>query len=130
MRVKIGIDLVAVASVEESARRHAGHYLDRVYTAHELDDCTAPGAGPDPARLAARFAAKEATLKVLADRDDAIPWRAIGVRRDAHGVPSLELTGAAASKAREQGIEDLALSMTHEGPFAAAVVVATLTGSR
>jgi holo-[acyl-carrier protein] synthase len=127
MRVKIGLDLVAVASVAESIDRHAASYLERVFTSEELDDCTGPGAAaPDPARLAARFAAKEATLKVLAGRDDAIPWQSIGVRRGDDGAPSLELTGAAACAARERGIEELNLSMTHEGPFAAAVVVATL----
>src|SRR5580698_5526101 len=105
MRVKIGIDLVAVASVEESARHHAARYLERVYTARELDDCASPDAAPDPARLAARFAAKEATLKVLRSGDDAVPWRAIEVRRDSHGSPSVELSGVAATMADEQGIE-------------------------
>ena len=42
--------------------RHGQRYLARVYTDQELLDC-----GTDPGALAARFAAKEATIKALGD---------------------------------------------------------------
>jgi holo-[acyl-carrier protein] synthase len=128
--LKVGIDLVSVDQVEESIRVHAGRYLRRVYTERELHDCTTPDGAPDPQGLAARFAAKEATLKVLRSADEAVPWRTIGVRSGTHGAPAIELGGAAARQARRRGVESLAGCHAHEGPFAAAIVVANVREGR
>lgn len=123
MPVRVGMDLVSVASVEESLSLHAERYLERVFTPREVADCSPSGA-PEPERLAARFAAKEAALKVLRPADVGVPWRAIEVRRDAGGWVELELSGAAATLAREAGVTELAVSLTHEAGTAAAVVIA------
>ena len=64
MAVRVGIDLVSVQAVQDSLRAHPQAYLARVYTDREVTDCRTAD-GVDPERLAARFAAKEATLKVL-----------------------------------------------------------------
>jgi holo-[acyl-carrier protein] synthase len=126
MSLKVGIDLVAVETVEASIRSHADSYLERIYTPQELLDCRTGDGQADATRLAARFAAKEALLKALRAADESVPWNAIGVVGDAHGAPRLELTGAAAALAQERGIEDLDVSLTHEGPFAAAIVMVRL----
>jgi holo-[acyl-carrier protein] synthase len=123
MALRVGIDLVSVSAVRESISEHGDHYLTRVYSEREVHDCTT-SAGLDAERLAARFAAKEATLKVLRPGDVGIPWPAIEVLRDPDGWVGLELAGAAAKLAAEAGITELELSITHEGGFAAAVVVA------
>jgi holo-[acyl-carrier protein] synthase len=128
--LRVGIDLMSVDAVEESIRVHAGRYLRRVYTSRELRDCANSAGAPDARRLAARFAAKEAALKVLRAGDEAVPWRSIGVRADRFGRPSLELTGAAGALAARRGVEALDVSLTHDGPFAAAVVVARMRGER
>jgi holo-[acyl-carrier protein] synthase len=125
MPVRVGIDLVSVASIEESIKAHADHYLKRVYTATELDDCRVDGS-VDAERLAGRFAAKEATMKTLRPPDDeAVPWSSIEVRREASGWVEVALSGPAAELAERAGIADMAVSLTHERGFAAAVVVAT-----
>lgn len=116
----MGIDLVAVADVEESIARHGSRYLDRVYTSAEVDDCRHDGR-VDPVRLAARFAAKEATVKVLQTE---VPWPSIEVRRQPSGAVELALAGAAADVAGASGLRDFALSVTHEAGLASAVVVA------
>jgi holo-[acyl-carrier protein] synthase len=115
---RIGVDLVDVGEVEESLRVHAERYLARVYTDAERRDC-----GTRAECLAARFAAKEATMKVLGRADEALDWRSIGVRVDARGRPSLELTGAALDLARRRGITRLSVDLTSERSLAAAVVV-------
>jgi holo-[acyl-carrier protein] synthase len=115
--------LVAVDTVRESIRVHADHYLKRVYTLRELDDCLTPQ-GIDPERLAGRFAAKEATLKVLRPHNEAIPLNTIEVCRDPSGWVELELSGPAAALAGAAGVEQLSLSIAHESGFATAVVVA------
>jgi holo-[acyl-carrier protein] synthase len=129
MPMRVGIDLVSVKDVRESMREHGEHYLRRVYTERELRDCKTAG-HLDPQRLAARFAAKEATLKVLRPDQEAVPWQAIEVIRDPAGWVELRLSGSAAALARAAGLDELALSITHEGDFASAVVCAHRTPPR
>jgi holo-[acyl-carrier protein] synthase len=124
--IRVGIDLVAAESVEASlGAAHGERYLERVYTAREIEDCRTP-AGIDPERLAARFAAKEATLKVLPAGNEGLALTAIEVRREPSGRVHVELSGRAAQLATEAGVAELSASLTHEGGFAAAVVVAEL----
>lgn len=130
MAIRVGIDLAAADAVAESlAGPHAEHYLERVYTPREVDDCRDPEGRIEPARLAARFAAKEATIKALPGGGEGIALTGIEVRRDpSSGEVSLELAGRAAELAAEAGVEGLALSITHEGDYAAASVVAEMRG--
>ncbi len=121
--MRVGIDLVSVDTVTESIRNHGERYLKRIYTDTELHDCQG-AVGPTPERLAARFAAKEATLKVLRPADESIPWRDIEVVRHPSGWVELKLSGRAAVLAAAQGLGDLALSMSHEAGYATAVVAA------
>ena len=123
MSLRVGIDLVSVGDVEASLARHGEHYLRRVYTGREVDDCRdADGVAAE--RLAARFAAKEAAMKALRVRDEAIPWNSIEVRRDPAGWTELVLHDAAAELASARGIAELAVSLTHEAGYASAVVIA------
>jgi holo-[acyl-carrier protein] synthase len=119
MATRVGIDLVCIDEIQHALEVHGCHYLDRVFTNQEQREC-----GRNARRLAARFAAKEATMKALDCGNEAIPWRSIGVHRSASGRLLLELTGAAAELARRLGIEELSVSLTHEGSSAAAIVLA------
>jgi len=123
--VRAGIDLVSVEAVRESLGTHGRHYLDRVYTEREVQDCTGPG-GVDPERLAARFAAKEAALKVLRPGDVGLSLSEIELRRSPEGWVDLELSGPAAEIAVATGLSDFSVSITHEGGFASAVVIANV----
>jgi len=127
--VRVGVDLCLVADVAESLCRFGDRYRQRVYTDGELEYCSAKPA-LEAQRLAARFAAKEATVKVLRPSGWWPEWRTIDVRRHADGWCELHLAGAAATLAAERGIAALSVSLTHEGPFAAAVVVAQLHRTR
>ena len=128
MPIRVGIDLVSVEAVAESIREHGDRYLQRVYTEAELRDCQG-AQGVAAERLAARFAAKEAALKVLRPSDEAIPWREIEVVRDPAGWVELELNGRALISARDQGLDDFAVSVSHEADYATAIVVARQTGA-
>jgi holo-[acyl-carrier protein] synthase len=123
MAIRIGIDLVSVEGVRESIREHGDRYLRRIYTDTELADCSSAD-GVAPERLAARFAAKEATLKVLCPQDEAVPWKLMRIVRHGAGSVEVELSGRAAHLASEAGLHNFAVSITHEGGFASAVVVA------
>jgi holo-[acyl-carrier protein] synthase len=122
--MRVGIDLVCVDAVQESIATHAERYLRRIYTDREIDDCTS-AQGVDPRRLAARFAAKEATIKALRAGYAGISWRTIEVLRNTDGSVELELSGPAADLAVESGLTAFALSITHDGEYASAVVVAS-----
>lgn len=121
--IRVGTDVVAVHQVAESVTRFGSRYLERVYTEHELNSCVG---SPEvrAASLAARFAAKEATIKVLRPIGHQPDWRSVEVRRHSEGWCTMALLGHAAALADEAGIADLAVSLTHEGDVAAAVVVA------
>ena len=79
----------------------------------------------DPApRLAARFAAKEATMKALGVGLGAFKFHDVEVVRASSGKPSLKLSGAAAELAASNEVTALHLSITHTDRTAEAVVVA------
>jgi holo-[acyl-carrier protein] synthase len=120
--VRVGTDLVRVAAIAEAIAEHGDRYLRRLFTERELADC----AGATE-RLAARYAAKEATLKVLRPGpEDSVPWTAIEVVRNPAGWVELSLTGRAAELAAVTDLGRFAVSLTHEADYASAVVIAEL----
>lgn len=124
--VGVGIDLVEVADVVAAlSSPRADRYLELVYTEDERRDCATPDGGVDPARLAARFAAKEAVWKALGDAAMQLGWRSVEVVRAPGGQPSLRLSAPAARIGRSLGARRFAVSLTHEPAYAAAVVVAS-----
>jgi holo-[acyl-carrier protein] synthase len=126
VEIRVGIDLVAVAAVAESlGGPHRNHYLERIYTPREVDQCRGSSQQVEPERLAARFAAKEATIKALPNAGEEVRLTQIEVVREDSGSTSLELSGRAAELLREAGGTDIAVSLTHEGGFAAAIVAIT-----
>ncbi len=127
--LRVGVDVVSVADVAASVRRFGDRYVHRIFTPHEIAACRTAcvPAGGDPTysaeSLAARFAAKEAVVKVLRPREARPEWRSIEVHRMAGGWCEIRLSGLAAALAAAAGIDEFAVSLTHEAPVAAAVVV-------
>jgi holo-[acyl-carrier protein] synthase len=124
-RLWVGIDLLTVSQVTEAIARFGEAYLKRLFTPQELLDCSGKEAGSAPAaeRLAARFAAKEATLKALGKPDVGFDWRSVEVRRHQSGFCDLVLHGEAKRFAEAAGVATWSLSMSHEAHYATAVVV-------
>ncbi len=122
-RVRVGTDVESIDEVAAAVCRFGDRYVSRVYTEHEVR--CAGGAGPGAAPgLTARFAAKEATLKVLRpDRHRVPTWRSIEVLRHDDGWCEMRLTGEAAELAREAGLGELAVSLSHGAGVGMATVV-------
>ena len=121
----VGLDLVDVREVAESVERFGQKYLDRCYTPAEVAYAmSAPDRVTGVRRLAARWAAKEATIKVLGASERGISPRDIEIKRAADGSIQLELHGPAFAAAQAAGATAFAVSMSHQGDLAAAVVVA------
>lgn len=126
LSIRVGTDLCAVDQVAESMDRFGRRYLERIYTDNELAYCS-QSPTQQAERLAARFAAKEATFKVLRSTGHRPEWRSIEVVRHPQGWCEIDLTGSAARLADEAGIFALAVSMSHEGDVASAVVIASVS---
>lgn len=124
--VRIGTDLVEVASIAESLARFGRRYLERIYTPDEIAYCEA-GGDEMAQRLAARFAAKEACIKVLRPPDGGIDWRWIEVVKMPGGWCELRLSGGARHLAEAAGVTHLSVSLSHERSTAIAVVAASLS---
>jgi len=118
----IGVDIIEVERVAGVVQRYGDHFLQRIFTRSELDDC---GPGEHQyRRLAARFAAKEATLKALGMGLRGVRWADMSVVKDTLGKPSMQLHGRLAEVAGELGVTQLHLSMSHCKEYAMAQVVA------
>lgn len=122
--VRVGTDLVEIANVTDALAAFGQAYLDRLFTADEIAYSQAGGA-ETAQRLAARFAAKEACIKVLRPPDGGIDWRWIEVRKMPGGWCELQLHAGALRLARAQGLGDWSVSLSHERLYAIAVVTAT-----
>ena len=124
--LRVGVDLVRIADVSTSMARFGDRYAERVFTDTERAYCVADEARTAE-RFAARFAAKEAALKVLRpSAQDGISWRSIEVRQLPEGACEITLHDAALALARRAGVLELSVSMSHEGEYAMATVVANV----
>ena len=122
---RVGIDLVQVSRVAESLEHFGDRFLRRVFTDGEIAyAASSPASAPE--RLAARFAAKEATMKALGLVEDPCDWRHIEVLRAPSGACDLALHGRVREAAARLGAESFALSLSHEGDYATAVVITTI----
>ena len=122
MIVGIGIDVVEIARIRRLMERWQDRFLQRVFTEAELAYALPRH---DPAQhLAARFAAKEATLKALGTGlSMGVRWREMEVRRGRGQPPGLALSGRTAELGEARGIRRLHVSLSHDAGLAVAQVL-------
>jgi holo-[acyl-carrier protein] synthase len=118
MNLRTGVDLIEISRIEEVVARHGRHYLERIYTPAELDQC-----GKRIESLAGRFAAKEAVAKALGCGIGDVAWREIEVLGNEQNAPVLMLHGAAEQKAKELGLTTWSVSVSHSQSHSVAFVV-------
>ena len=118
-----GIDLVDFPRIQEMINRHAYHFLDRIFTQTEQQQADQMKNRIE--RLAGRFAAKEAILKMLGTGwRGKIAWTDIEVLNNPLGQPQVKLTGEVKKIASKLGVKDVSLSITHTANFVIASAVA------
>lgn len=118
-----GIDLVDFPRIEEMAERHGKRFLNRVFT--QAEQAYAEANKNRMEKLAGRFAAKEAILKLMGTGwRGKIAWTDIEVINDSAGAPKVTLSGEVARIADKLGIEHISVSITHTANFAIASAVA------
>lgn len=119
----VGVDIIEIVRIGHALEKLQERFLKRIYTEREVKYCQ-QFSDPVP-HLAARFAAKEATMKSLGvGIYSKIPWTDFEVANHDSGEPYIILHGKAEARAKELGIINLALSLSHNRSQAIAVVVA------
>ncbi len=117
---RVGCDLAEVAAVQSSIAVFGERYLRRIYSTDERSQTA-----ERPERLAARFAGKEAVLKLLGV--DGLSPAQVEIVNSPEGAPTVRLSAAAAASASAQGVGPIAISLSHEGGVAMATAVALAT---
>ena len=118
-----GIDLVDCPRIEEMIKRHGRRFVNRVFTAAE--QAYADANKDRVEKLAGRFAAKEAILKLMGTGwRGKIAWTDIEIVNNAAGQPEVTLDGEVKKLADKFGIKHISVSITHTANFAIASAVA------
>jgi len=119
-----GIDIVECVRIKSLIDRHGERFLNRIFTAAELDYCLRHKRRWE--HLAGRFAAKEAILKVIGTGwRDKIAWTDMEITNDSAGKPEVKITGRTAEIANQLGIKKILLSISHTETYAIASAIAT-----
>jgi len=124
MVIGIGTDLVRIDRFERAMARHGGRFLDRLFTPAERERFRRH---PFLERhLAARFAAKEAVFKTLGTGwGQGVAWREVEIVGGGRRLSSVVFSGRAQDAAARLGIKRTLVSLTHDGDYALAFVIAT-----
>jgi holo-[acyl-carrier protein] synthase len=118
-----GIDLVDCPRIEQMVQRHGERFVKKVFTVAEQD--YAEKNKNKIEKLAGRFAAKEAVLKLMGTGwRGKIAWTDIEITNNAAGQPEVTLDGEVKRIADELKIDHISVSITHTANFAIASAVA------
>ncbi|NQT19914.1 MAG: holo-ACP synthase [Planctomycetes bacterium] len=123
MIIGIGVDIVDLDRIQGMIDRHGKRFLGRTFTDEEIAYCLSRKLPTQ--HFAARFAAKEAAFKAFGTGwRQGLGWKDVEVRVDQLGQPHIYLSGRAAAMARDMGITDMLVSLSHCTCHAIAHVVA------
>jgi len=112
--------VVDVAQLSRQLDTAGERLLRRLFTRGEQTLCA-----QDVDRLATTLAGKEAVAKALGTGlRSGVRWTDIEIVREPAGRPVVTLHGAARERAASLAIDDIAISLCHEGPYAVAVASA------
>ncbi len=121
MKIASGIDLVEIERFRQLKPEILKRFFERVYTPAEREHI-----GASFERAAGLFAAKEALVKALGCGIGPVGWQEVEIRHQGEGNPVASLHGRAAALAKEKGILDVSLSISHTREHATAVAVAIM----
>lgn len=123
--VRAGVDVVRISDIAASLASFGDAFAQRLFTAAERDYAnSALDAELTAARYAVRFAAREAAIKALNLAEVGVNWRELEVVRLPDGSCTLAPSGRA--RAAIGALQQCVLSMSHEGDYAVAMVLAVL----
>ena len=120
--IGIGIDIIEVTRIASSCQKWVDRFEQRIYTQKERNYCGKPPLRYQ--RLAARFAAKEATFKALGTGlINGMQWTDIEVLPDELGKPIITLLNETKRYAETIGVSDQMITLSHTNDYAVANVI-------
>jgi holo-[acyl-carrier protein] synthase len=118
----IGIDIVETARIEQSVEKFGDRFLQRIYLPAEVE--YSQKMKKPTLHLAARFAAKEALSKAFGTGiGKPVGWRDLEIVHTPTGAPQVVLHGGAAEFAKQIGLEQILVSLSHTEHYGAANAV-------
>lgn len=120
MIVGVGCDIIEIERIARAIKSES--FTRRVFTAEEAAYCQRRGQQA-AASFAARFAAKEAVLKALGTGLREGSLQEIAVDNDGLGKPLVQLSGHFAMLAKQLGVKNIQISLSHSRDFAVAYVI-------
>ena len=120
MIIGIGTDVVELARIDALTEKQAS-FKTRILTKKEASDCYTPH--KNVARIAGRFAVKEAVSKALSTGIGQIGWQDIETINGESGAPEVVLYGAAKSLAEARRVQRIHCSISHEKSVAVAMII-------
>ena len=118
-----GVDIIEIDRVRRVLEQYGQRFLSRVFTPGEIAYCR--GRAPN---LAARFAAKEATMKALGTGVRGVGWKDIEVVRHESGAPAIKLHQRGKRRAQKLAVQEISVSLSHSREYAVAFVVVRSEG--
>lgn len=119
MNIGCGIDIIEIDRIKESIEKAGTRFLNRVFTDTEIAYCESKKVQKYQS-YAARFAAKEATLKAvskLLNNKYELEWKDIEILNDDNGKPQVNI-----DYNFDNRIKDIDISMSHCETYAVANV--------
>lgn len=120
MIVGVGCDIIEIERIARAIKSES--FIRRVFTAEEAAYCQRRGQQA-VASFAARFAAKEAVLKALGTGLREGSLQEIAVDNDGLGKPLVQLSGHFAMLAKQLGVKNIQISLSHSRELATAYVI-------
>jgi holo-[acyl-carrier protein] synthase len=121
--IGLGVDLAEIDRVDRVLVRYP-RFAERCFTPHERE-YAARFAQP-ARRYAARFAGKEAVMKSLGTGWRRLRWTEVEITGG--GKPTVRLSGQAAQRARQLGVSEVLITITHTDTTALVMAVAVGDG--
>jgi holo-[acyl-carrier protein] synthase len=122
MILGIGTDIIEHKRIEKIYKNYGKKFLERYFNEDEIEYSLSK---PNPIPyLAARFAVKEAVIKTLNIRHRiGLLYKNIEVSGRTFGKKQLKLKGKIAEIAKEKGVKNYHLTISHSENFSIAIVI-------
>jgi len=123
--MKVGIDLVEIERFKKYIYNE--NFLNRVFTISEIEHIKSVSSTQfQLERMAGKFAAKEAVLKMLGvGVGNGVTWLEVEILPNEWGKPTLAVSGAARKMLNSLGLKNADVSISHTSSLATAICVAS-----
>ena len=122
MIVGLGTDIVEVERIGKMIERHGNSFVNRIFTPAEIAYCQQRKFSAEP--FAGRWAAKEAVMKALGTGFiQGTHFQEIEIVTEPSGRPRVLLHGSTAELAKQLGIDELLVTMSHCREYATATAI-------